>query len=153
MNGNPVTPFDALEVGASWRSDARTLTEAELALSCMLTGDWHPIHADQEFARTTAVGQRIFHGMFGTAIAFGMATRFPPHGAEVIAALGLREWRFLAPLVVGDTVHVEVQITAKRATSDGRRGIVERRIRLVKHGGEVAQEGIASTLVHRGEMA
>lgn len=38
--------FDAVVVGARWRSPGRTMTEAELVQSCMSSGDWHPIHAD-----------------------------------------------------------------------------------------------------------
>ena len=39
---NPV-PFLELTVGSTYTSTARTLTQADLSLSCMLTGDWHPI--------------------------------------------------------------------------------------------------------------
>ncbi len=140
-------PFEHIEVGQSWRSAGRTLTEAELALSCMLTTDWHPIHADEEFAKSTRAGRRVFHGTYGIAIAFGMSTHFPELGDSVIAATGLSEWKYLAPLFVGDTVHVEVEIVTKRTTSGGNRGLIERRLRLRKHTGEVAQEGIAGTLV------
>ncbi len=144
---NPAVSFEQIEVGARWHSVGRTLTEAELALSCMLSTDWHPIHADEEFAKTTRIGRRMFHGTFGIHIAFGMATPFPELGDSVIAASGLREWKYLAPLFVGDTVHVEVEIVGKRVTSDAKRGVIERRLRLLKHSGEVAQEGVAATLV------
>lgn len=139
--------FEQIDVGQRWHSEGRTLTEAELALSCMLTTDWHPIHADEEFAKTTPIGRRMFHGTFGIAVAFGMATRFPELGDTVIAATGFTEWKYLKPLFVGDTVHVEVEIVGKRVTSDGKRGVIERRLRLCKHTGEVAQEGVAGTLV------
>ncbi len=139
--------FEQIDVGQRWHSEGRTLTEAELAMSCMLTTDWHPIHADEEFAKTTPIGRRMFHGTFGIAIAFGMATRYPELGDSVIAATGLTAWKYLAPLFVGDTVHVEVEIIGKRVTSDGKRGVIERRLRLLKHTGEVAQEGVAGTLV------
>ncbi len=140
-------PFEQIEVGQHWHSEGRTLTEAELALSCVRTTDWHPIHADEEFAKMTPLGRRIFHCTFGIAIAFGMATRVPELGDTVIAATGLSEWKYLAPLFMCDTVHVEVEIAGKRVTSDGRRGVIGRRLRLHKHTGEVAQEGTVDTLV------
>jgi acyl dehydratase len=126
------------------------MTEADLTFSSMTSADWHPIHADSEFAKGTAIGQRIFHGTFCMHVAAGMATHFPNLGKSVVGALGFREWRFLKPVFVGDTVHVEVEIAAKRPTSDGQRGVLERHIRLLKHSGEVAQEGIAVMLVERG---
>lgn len=139
--------FEALEVGATWRSTGRTLTEADLLHACMTSGDWHPIHADEAYARTTPLGRRIFQGTYGLHVAIGMATGFPSLGDDVIGALGFSEWRYLAPLFVGDTVHVEVSITGKRLTSDQRRGVVERQIRLVRHDGQVAQQGMAQMMV------
>ena len=55
------TPQDlaAVAVGSRWRSAARTLTESELGLACMLSTDWHPIHADAVYAAASAVGQRV----------------------------------------------------------------------------------------------
>lgn len=139
--------FDALQVGATWRSTGRTLTEADLLQACMSSGDWHPIHADEAYARASPLGRRIFQGTYGLHLAVGMATGFPAFGEDVIGALGLSEWRYLMPLFVGDTLHVEVSITSKRLTSDGRRGVVERQIRLVRHGGEVVQQGLAQMMV------
>ena len=145
--------FEDLTVGTTWRSASRTLTEAELSWSCMTSGDWHPIHADAEFAAGSPAGQRMFQGSYGIHVAMGMATHLPELGATVIAALGLNHWKFCAPLHVNDTVHVEVALLAKRATSDGKRGVLERSIRLLKSDGVVAQEGVLSTLVLRKEGA
>lgn len=145
--------FDTLEPGMTWRCPARTLTEAELAWSCMTSGDWHPIHADADFAATTPAGQRMFQGSYGIHIVLGMATHLPELGDAVIAALGLNEWKFLAPLFVNDTVHAEVELIAKRETRDGERAVIDRRVRLVKSTGDIAQEGKISTLIHRRSSA
>lgn len=139
--------FEALVVGSTWRSSGRTLTEADLVQSCMTSTDWHAIHADEAYAAGTPAGRRIFHGSYGLHVALGMATHFPPNGDDIIGLLGLAEWNFLAPLFVGDTVHVEIDLAGKRVTSDGRRGIVERRIRLVRHDGKRVQEGVARTML------
>lgn len=142
--------FSQVEVGSSWRSPARTLTESELGLACMLSTDWHPIHADAAYAAESAVGQRVFQGGYGVLLALGLATRFPAVGARNALALGMEGWRFLAPLFIGDTVHVEVEITGLRPTSDGKRVALQKRIRLVKRDGQIAQEGTASSLVYLG---
>lgn len=151
MNSTATISFEGLEVGTQWRSPARTLMEAELALSSMTSADWHPIHVDARFASGTALGQRVFHGTYGIHIALGMATHLPELGNAVIGALGLNDWKFRAPLFVNDTVHVTVELTGKRATSDGLRGVLERRIRLVKDDGQITQEGVLATLVHRAK--
>ena len=144
-----VHSFETMEVGITWRGPARTLTEAELTWSCMTSGDWHPIHADAAFAATTASGQRMFQGSYGIHLALGMATHLPELGDSVIAALGLKDWTFRTPLFVNDTVHTEVELTGKRETRDGARAVIDRRVRLVKSTGDIAQEGQISTLIHR----
>lgn len=78
---------------------------------------------------------------------------FPPLGDQVIGALGLSEWRYEAPLRVGDTVHVEVEIAGKRRTGIGERGIVERRLRLVRYDGTLVQHGVASTMMRAPRTA
>lgn len=135
------TTFEALEIGQRWNSTGRTLTEADLTLACMTSGDWHPIHADAEFAGGSVAGQRIFQGSYGLHVAMALATPFPDLGADVIGALGFSDWRYAAPLCIGDTVHVEVEIAAKRVTSKPGRGVVERRITLKKADGSIAQQG------------
>ena len=143
--------FEDLQAGQRWQSTGRTLTDADLTIACMTSGDWHPIHADAEFAKTSIAQQRIFHGTYGLHVAMALATGVPDLGSDVIGALGFSEWRFKAPLFVGDTVHVEVEISATRLASTEGRGLVERRITLRKSDGTVAQEGIALLMARCGE--
>ena len=142
--------YNDLVVGARFEGPGRTITETDLSLSCMLTGDWHPIHADAEFAKKTLIGQRILHGPFGILLVMGMATHLPEFADEVIAATGIQEWRYHAPIVVGDTLHTETEIVAKRMTSDGRRAIIDRRFKLVNHQGKVIQDGLAGAMIRLG---
>jgi acyl dehydratase len=139
--------FNELEVGAKFVGHGRTLTEADLTLACMLSGDWHPIHADEEWARAHGPGGRIFQGTFGILLALGMATTLPRFDDQIVGATGLREWKYRAPLIIGDTVHVETEIGDKRITSDGKRAVVERAFRLVNQKGTLTQEGFAGTML------
>ena len=134
-------------VGQRWLSDGRTMLEHELGLACMLSTDWHPIHADAAYAAASTVGQRVFQGGYGVLLALGMATRFPAVGNRQALALGLQDWHFRLPLFVGDTVRVGVEITQKRPTSDGQRLVLEKHILLFKHSGEICQEGRAASLI------
>lgn len=144
-----IVTFDMLKIGAQGRSSGRTLTEADLSFSCMISGGWHPVHADSEFARGTALGQRILHGSYCLMIATGLAADLPYLGDAVIADLGVREWRYLKPVFAGDTLYAEVEIIGKRVTSNPTHGVVDRRIRLIKASGVVAHEGISTLLIER----
>jgi len=136
-----------LAVGACYTGTARTLTQADLSLSCMLTGDWHPIHADEEFCRAEGMPGPMFHGPYGILLAMGMSTRLPEFAEPVIGALGLREWCYRRPMLVGDTMRVRACIHAKRITSGGERAIVERRFELLDARSRIVQEGYGSTLL------
>ena len=150
MEAAPFT-FDTLEVGTKLVSGGRTITETDHGLFAMLSGDWEPIHCDEEFARSTPIGGRLVHGTLGITLAMGglqsglLRSRDP-----LIAALGIKEWNYRAPLFIGDTVHLEIEIASKRLTSKGDRYIVERIMRLINQNGVVVQEGRAESMWQRG---
>ncbi|HEX3501954.1 MAG TPA: MaoC/PaaZ C-terminal domain-containing protein [Xanthobacteraceae bacterium] len=139
--------FGELVVGTEFVGTGRTLTESDLSIACMISGDWHPIHSDEGYARRRGLPGRLFQGSFGILIATGMATALPHFSDEIVGATGIREWSYRAPLFVGDTVHVRSVIVSKRVTSDGKRVIIERTLSLINQKDAVVQEGIAGTMV------
>jgi len=139
--------YEDFEVGQVFESGGRTITETDLTLFSMISGDWNPIHADAEFARSTRYGQRIVHGTLGIAVSTGMLHELGIFHDSVIAMLGFREWNFLAPLLVGDTIHLKLTITALSPGKSGNSGKVGRRFQLLNQDGKVAQEGESDVLV------
>jgi acyl dehydratase len=139
--------FESLKPGQTFSSPARTLTETDLVMFNMMTGDWHPIHADEVYARETRIGRRMFVGTFGIALAVAQSNDLLPLKNRIIAALGIKEWSYKAPLFIGDTVHTDMVIAETRVTSDGKRGVIARALRLLKHDGTLAQEGRAESMV------
>ncbi|EJN07639.1 MaoC/PaaZ C-terminal domain-containing protein [Herbaspirillum sp. YR522] len=138
--------------GQVFTSSGRTITEADLTMFSMISGDWNPIHADVEFARNTRYGQRVVHGTLGIAICTGMLHQLGIFEKSVIAMLGLRDWNFKKALLVGDTVHLELEILSVAPGKSGRSGKLGRRFRLLNQHGELTQEGDSDVLVltHEG---
>jgi acyl dehydratase len=139
--------FSELVIGSEFVGAGRTLTESDLSISCMISGDWHPIHSDETYAKRRGLPGRLFQGSFGILIATGMATLLPHFSDDIVGATGIREWTYRAPIVVGDTVHVRSIILSKRVTSDGERAIIERTLSLINQSDTVVQQGIAGTMV------
>jgi len=139
--------FSELVVGSEFVGTGRTLTESDLSIACMISGDWHPIHSDENYAKQRGLPGRLFQGSFGILIATGMATALPHFSDEIVGATGIREWVYRAPIFVGDTVHVRSVILNKRITSDGKRAVIERTLSLVNQKDAVVQQGIAGTMV------
>jgi acyl dehydratase len=139
--------YEDLAVGDRFTTASRTVTETDLVSFAMLSGDWNQIHTDVEFARETAYGQRVVHGLFGLSLLTGLMDRTGIFSGSAIAMLGIREWRFTGPIFVGDTVHGVIEIASMRMTSKGDRGIVDRRLSLVNQRDEVVQEGHIATML------
>jgi acyl dehydratase len=143
--------FDTIAVGQRARSSARTVTETDHSLFMMLTGAWFPIHSDEGYAQAAGAKGRIVQGTFGLALAAGshLESEVLQSADPLVAALGLQEWRYRAPIYIGDTLHLEVEVADKRLTGSGDRYIVDRRIKLVNQEGAIVQEGIARSMWRR----
>lgn len=141
--------FDDFVIGQVFDSPGRTVTDTDLSMFCMLSGDWHPIHSDEEFAKTTPFGQRIVGGVFGIALITGMMGRWGIFEDSVVAMTSLDDWRFKAPILVGDTLRVRMTILDKKLSGSGTRGLVDRGFVLSNQRGETVQEGRSAALVLR----
>ncbi|MCZ2498798.1 dehydratase [Xylophilus sp. Kf1] len=144
--------LEDFQPGQRFTSTGRTITEADLTFFSMLSGDWNPIHADAEFARGTRYGQRVVHGTLGIAICTGMLHQMGIFEQSAIAMTELRDWKFLAPILVGDTVHLTLEILSVDIGKSGRSGKLGRRFLLINQRGETVQDGESGVLVltHEG---
>jgi 3-hydroxybutyryl-CoA dehydratase len=102
--------FDRLEVGAGFRSQGRTITETDLVSFATLTGDFHPLHTDVEWAAESEFNGRIAHGMLLLSYCVGLVPLDPDH---VLALRGFERIAFKRPVRIGDTIRVEGNIESK----------------------------------------
>lgn len=133
--------YDDLHIGLVLTSLGRTVTETDLVTFSMLSGDWNPIHADENFARGTDYGQRVVHGLLGLSILTGLMDHAGWFATSAVGMLDIKDWQFTHPLFVGDTLHCELEISHMRLTSRGDRGIVGRSFRLRNELDEIVQQG------------
>jgi acyl dehydratase len=141
--------FEDLEVGVAWRSGGRTVTEADIAAFAGVSGDFNPIHVDAEYAAGTVFGQRVAHGALVLAIATGLRQQQGTFRGTLKAWLGMRDWRFTAPVLIGDTVHVVTEVTELRDTQDPLAGLAIQRVEVRNQRGEAVAKGEFVTLMHR----
>lgn len=150
QTSDPVRYLGELYVGDSWRTRGRTITEADVLTFGTWSGDMHPLHTDEEYARTTQFGGRIFHGPGALAIAFGLEMSLGWKLGSAIAFLGIRDWNLLAPVHIGDTLHVREEVVDIRpSTSKPDRGVVTTKVQIKNQKGVVCQEGLWVVLLSR----
>lgn len=122
--------FDDYYVGEKVITPTRTITETDVVLFAALTGDWHPLHTDLEYAKKTAFKGRIAHGLLTLAIGTGLDLRLGPYvkvPKSFVALLGLDKVRFLAPVRIGDTIREEIEVIDMKS-KDEKNGTIKTRI-------------------------
>jgi acyl dehydratase len=139
--------YEDIEVGSVYRSGGRTVTEADNTFFCMMSGDWNPIHANAVYARDSRFGQRIVAGLFGLSLITGAMNQWGIFEESAIAMLNIRDWTFRKPILIGSTITIQMHIVAKRLTSNGRSGIVERRFDLIDENNEILQSGYSDMMI------
>lgn len=132
--------FDQFKLGDCFTSQGRTITESDVVSFAGLSGDFNPLHTDKEFGKTTPFGERIAHGMLIQAIATGMANWTGVFEGTTLALME-QTIRYKAPVMFGDTVHLELEVLEKKPTSKPDRGVVRFTARVLNQKSEVVQEG------------
>ena len=89
----------------------KTITETDVALFGAISGDFYPIHFNEELAKKTRFGGRIAHGVITVGL-ISTVLGVPLQGPGTCAAVerGL-SFRFLLPVRMGDTITAKATVT------------------------------------------
>jgi acyl dehydratase len=142
-------PFDEYSVGETFESYARTITEADIVNFTCFAGLKMPMFIDEEYCKQhSPFKTRIAPGMMTASIAAGMMEDI--HSEYVLAGLGIKELKFLAPVIAGDTLHTRITVESMRPTSDGKRGVLSVRVLVLNQKGETPLEFETSFMMKKG---
>ncbi|MFZ5573508.1 MAG: MaoC family dehydratase [Thermodesulfobacteriota bacterium] len=101
--------YDELEVGMS-ASFTKTISETDVYLFAGISGDFNPMHLNEEFAKRTPFGTRIAHGALPQSlIAPVLGMKLPGLGTVALEITV----RFKAPTYFGDTITAVGEIVEK----------------------------------------
>ena len=148
MNSARLNTFDDLQVGDAYATPGITIAESHLLSFAGLTGDFTPHHVDEAFAQDLGFKGRLAHGLLVLGLVDGLKNRSSIQ-FDVVAALRWTDWSFLKPVYVGDRIEAHIEISDKRETRSGERGIVTLRIRVTNQDGVVVQEGENQLMLQR----
>ena len=132
--------YDDLVVGQS-AEYAKVVSDEDVKLFAKVTGDFNPVHIDEEAAAKSRFGGRIAHGMLsGGLVSAAIANKLPGEGSIYLA----QTMRFTAPVRIGDTITVSLTVLEL---------LSKKRVRLAtvcrNQNGETVLDGEATILVDK----
>ena len=139
--------FDDFKMGEKIVTKGRTITEADIVLFAGFSGDWHQLHTNIEFAKNGPFGDRIAHGFLVLSVASGLM------GLEemaIVAFYGMDNVRFVGPTRIGDTIHLEMEVTEKKE-KDEKGGVVSLKITIKNQKEDVLAVFIMKLLIEKNE--
>ena len=141
--------WEEWKIGAEFVTSARTITETDIINFAGISGDYNPLHIDEEFCRNTQFGTRIAHGPLVYSIATGLIFQLHLYDDTLIAFLGFDSLKFTKPVKIGDTIHARVEVIERREPSKSDRGIMKRLFQVLNQNNELVQEGVQAFLLKR----
>lgn len=137
--------FDDFEVGQKYEFGRRTVTDTHFALFSAISGDNHPIHYDDEYAKTRRFGRRVSHGLLIAGMtALGAAPLSALLHDSMVAFLDFSA-RFVKPVFVGDSIVVEATVSDLRPKGDT--GIIRFDIEVTNQEGDTVLTGTHSYML------
>lgn len=96
-----------LKIGDKFTTN-RTVTDELIRAFAEVSGDYNPIHLDEEFASKTRFGKRIAHGMLsGAFISAVLGNEFQNMKIVYLS----QTMKFTSPVFIGDTVTTTATVT------------------------------------------
>ncbi len=106
MSQMKVTKYSDIKLGQS-AEVTRTITKDDIQAFGDFSGDYNPIHFDDEWAKTTIFEGRIAHGLLiASFISTAIGMHLPGSGTIYMS----QSMRFLAPVRIGDTITARVEV-------------------------------------------
>jgi acyl dehydratase len=145
--------LEEFEVGAVYKHwPAKTITEADNHLFCLVTMNHHPLHINDVYAKQSQQGRNVVVGPLEYSLALGMSVS--DVSGKAIANLATEELSHPAPVFHGDTLFVESEVLeVKPSRSKLDRGTVKVHTRAYNQDGVLVAEFKRVVLVPRKEPA
>ena len=139
--------FEDFHLGEKFHIPAKTMTDAHFLFFAGMTGDNHPIHYDDEYAKTTRFGKRVAHGLLVASMTASGASTLSSMIEGSIVAFVEQSSRFLKPVLIGDTITPELEVTQLVPKTDS--GLLRLTTRVKNQRGEIVLEGSHAYLIKK----
>ena len=141
--------LEEFEVGAVYKHwPAKTVTEADDHLFCLITMNHHPLHINDVYAGQSQQGQNVVVGPLVYSLALGMSVG--DVSGKAIANLATEELSHPEPVFHGDTLFCETEVLEKKESKSKQdRGVVKVHTKVFKQDNTLVAEFKRTVLVPR----
>lgn len=146
MSNNSTRPkiFDEFSIGDNYEFEPVRLTDELIRTFAKISGDFDPLHLDEEHGEKSIFKSRIAHGHLVASIASGSWSKLV---TGTVVALLESSYRYLKPVRVGDEIRVKATVIEKKASSKYSGGVIRLKITVVNQDNEPVVEGGVTVLV------
>ena len=113
-----------------------TLTVDQVKTYADLSGDYNPLHFDEDFTAKTKFKNLVVQGGLTTGLLHALVAMDMPGPGTVFLS---QNWKFTAPVFIGDTITAEAEITSVHETKP----VTQLAIKITRQDGETVLEGEA----------
>ena len=113
-----------------------TLTAEHVKAYADITGDYNPLHFDEEFTSRTKFGRLVVQGGLTTGLLHALVAMDMPGSGTVFLN---QDWQFTAPVFIDDTITAKVEILKVHENKP----VTHLGITITQQDGEVVLEGEA----------
>lgn len=113
-----------------------TLTADHVRAYAEMTGDYNPLHFDEEFTSKTKFGKLVVQGGLTTGLLHALVAMNMPGPGTVFLS---QNWKFTAPVFIGDTITAEAEVMSVHATKP----VTQLKMRVTRQDGETVLDGEA----------
>ncbi|MBD3188710.1 enoyl-CoA hydratase [Candidatus Bathyarchaeota archaeon] len=141
--GIKIAKYEDINVGDA-ASLSKTITQADVTLFAGITGDFNPLHVNEEYAKKTQFGRRLVHGAFSSGlISAVLGMKLPGPGALYAS----QSCKFVKPVFIGDTITAKAVVKEKFTKKDGKLKFLKIETNCYNQDGALVTEGEALIIV------
>ena len=89
------------------------VTPEKVQMFAEVSGDYNPLHFDEEFVASTRFGRLLAQGGIATGLLHALVAMDMPGPGTVFID---QQWKFPAPVYIGDTITAEATVTWAHAS-------------------------------------
>lgn len=132
--------YSDFNIGDKVFTAQRTVTEADVVNFAGVSGDYNPLHTNEELMKNSPFKTRIAHGVLTLAIATGLINQLGVFEGTTVAVLEMVT-KYTGAVMFGDTLNAVLEVKEKKEKSKPGRGIIKFNINVLNQNDEKVLDG------------